>query len=119
MPEIAYVNGEFLPLEQAVVHVEDRGFQFADSVYEVVRTYHGLPFAVDEHVERLMRSLDGIRLRHRFTADRLKSLIAETVRRAGFAETVAYVQVTRGHAPRHRGFPAETEPPRVTSISTG
>ena len=52
VPEIAYVNGKFLPLAQAVVPVEDRGYQFADAVYEVVRTYRGRPFALDEHLAR-------------------------------------------------------------------
>ena len=62
MPETAYINGEFLPLEKAFVHVEDRGFQFADSVYEVLRTYGGTLFAVEEHLDRLERSLAAIDL---------------------------------------------------------
>jgi D-alanine transaminase len=116
VPEIAYVNGEFLPLERAMIHVEDRGFQFADAVYEVVCTYHGRPFAVDEHLARLFRSLEGIRLRHTFTADHLKSLIAEAVQRAGFAESVIYLQITRGRAPRHRGVPSRSEPTLVITV---
>ena len=116
MPEIAYVNGEFLPLERAMVHVEDRAFQFADAVYEVIRTYHGQPFALNEHLARLFRSLDGIRLRHAFTADHLRSLIAEAVRRGGFGESVVYLQVTRGRAPRHRGIPSQSEPALVITV---
>ena len=116
MPEIAYVNGEFLPLERAMIHVEDRGFQFADAVYEVVRTYHGKPFALDEHLARLFRSLEGIRLRQTFTTDHLKSLIAEAVRRADFAESVVYLQITRGRAPRHRGIPSQSEPTLVITV---
>ena len=77
MPEIAYVNGEFLPLERATVRVEDRGFQFADGVYEVVRTYGGKPFATDAHLARLFRSLEAIELKVSLTADQVKSIIEE------------------------------------------
>lgn len=103
MPAIAYVNGKFLPLDQATVNVEDRGLQFADSVYEVLRTYGGSPFALDEHLARLFRSLDALDLRHGFTPDGLKSLIREAVHRAAFDEAVIYLQITRGVATRHRG----------------
>ncbi|HUI06549.1 MAG TPA: D-amino acid aminotransferase [Verrucomicrobiae bacterium] len=116
MPEIAYVNGEFLPLERATVHIEDRGFQFADGVYEVVRTYAGKPFATDEHVARLFRSLDAIELRVPFGAERVKALIEDGVRRAGFTEAVVYLQITRGRAPRHRGIPRDTEPTVVMTV---
>jgi D-alanine transaminase len=116
MPEIAYVNGKFLPLERATVHVEDRGFQFADGVYEVVRTYGGEPFAVDEHLARLFRSLDAIELKIALDAVRLKSVIQEGVRRAGFAEAVIYLQITRGRAPRHRAMPKDAEPTIVMTV---
>lgn len=116
MPEIAYVNGEFLPLDRAVIHVEDRGFQFADSVYEVVRTYGGRPFAMDDHLARLFRSLEAIELKHSPTADALKAIIVEGIQRAGFAESVAYLQITRGRAPRHRGFPTESKPTVVLTV---
>lgn len=116
MPEIAYVNGEFLPLARAFVHVEDRGFQFADAVYEVLRVYHGRAFAIDEHVVRLFRSLDSISLRHGFTAGQLHTLIEEGVRRAKFADAVVYLQVTRGRAPRHRGVPEHATPTVVMTV---
>src|ERR1043166_232453 len=116
MPEIAYVNGEFLPLDRATVHVEDRGFQFADAVYEVVRTYRGKPFATDDHLARLFRSLEAIQLQHRFTAGQLKSVIDEAVARAGFPEAIVYFQITRGRARRHRGFPAACEPTIVLTV---
>jgi D-alanine transaminase len=116
MPEIAYVNGEFLPLERATVHVQDRGFQFADGVYEVVRTYGGRPFAVDEHLARLFRSLDAIELRVPLEAGQLKSIIDEGIKRSGFAEAVVYLQITRGCAPRHRGLPRDVEPTIVMTV---
>ena len=60
--EIAYVNGRFMPLGEAVISIEDRGFQFADGVYEVVATYRGQPYAIDEHMRRLQHSLGEIRI---------------------------------------------------------
>jgi D-alanine transaminase len=116
VPEIAYVNGEFLPLDRAMVHVEDRGFQFADGVYEVVRTYGGKPFATDEHVARLFRSLEAIDLKIRLDSREITAIVEEGVCRAGFAETVVYLQITRGRAPRHRGIPKDAEPTVVMTV---
>ncbi len=116
MPEIAYVNGEFLPLERATVRVEDRGFQFADGVYEVVRTYSGKPFATDAHLARLFRSLEAIEIKVSLTAGQLTSIIEEGVQRAGFAEAVVYLQITRGCAPRHRGMPKDAKPTIVMTV---
>lgn len=116
MPEIAYVNGEFLPLEQAMIHVEDRGFQFADSAYEVMRTYDGKLFSAEEHLARLFRSLSALELEHRFTAKELICIAEEAVRRAGFAEAMVYLQVTRGVARRHRGVPARCAPTIVMTV---
>jgi D-alanine transaminase len=116
VPEIAYVNGEFLPLERATVRVEDRGFQFADGVYEVVRTYGGKPFAVDAHLARLFRSLEAIEIKVSLTTGQLTSIIEEGVQRSGFAEAIIYLQITRGCAPRHRGMPKDTKPTVVMTV---
>jgi len=116
MPEIAYVNGEFLPLERATVRVQDRGFQFADGVYEVVRTYNGKPFATAEHLARLARSLEAIELKNPLGAEQWTSIIDEGIRRSGFAEAIVYLQVTRGCAPRHRGMPKGAEPTIVMTV---
>jgi D-alanine transaminase len=116
VPEIAYVNGEFLPLERAMVHVEDRGFQFADSAYEVMRTYNGKLFATEEHMARLFRSLSALELEHRFTAKELIGIAEEAVQRAGFAEAMVYLQVTRGVARRYRGVPARCAPTVVMTV---
>ena len=116
MPEIAYVNGEFLPLERATVRVEDRGFQFADGVYEVVRTYDGKPFATDAHLVRLFRSLESIEIKISLTAGQLMSIIEEGVQRSGFAEAIVYLQITRGCAPRHRGLPKDAKPTIVMTV---
>ena len=116
MPEIAYVNGEFLPLEHAVVHVEDRGYQFADAVYEFLRTYGGQPFAISEHLQRLFGSLDAIGLKHSFTAPQLDGIIREAIRRAAFPEAMVYLQISRGQAKRHRGIPANYAPTLVLTV---
>ncbi|MGD1018363.1 MAG: D-amino acid aminotransferase [Verrucomicrobiia bacterium] len=116
MPEIAYVNGEFLPLERATVRVQDRGFQFADGVYEVVRTYNGKPFATAEHLARLARSLEAIELKNPLGAEQWTSIIDEGIRRSGFAEAIVYLQITRGYAPRHRGMPKDVEPTIVMTV---
>jgi len=62
MPELAYVNGVFLPIEKAMVPVEDRGYQFGDAVYEYIASYNGRLFFLEEHLDRLKRSLDGLLL---------------------------------------------------------
>lgn len=116
MSEIAFVNGNFMPLEQATVHVEDRGFQFADGVYEAIRTYHGRPFALDEHLARLEGSMAGIKLVSPLSRSDLAGIVHEGIRRAGFNESVVYIQVTRGVAPRHRRIPAQARPTVVMTF---
>lgn len=117
MPEIAYVNGAFMPLDQARVPVEDRGFLFADGVYEVVATYGGKPFALEPHLKRLERSLRELRIGLDIRACGLEERLAEGIRRGGFAETLVYIQVTRGVAPRRHEFPkSEVEPTLVMTF---
>jgi D-alanine transaminase len=116
MAALAYVNERFLPLEQACVSVEDRGYQFADAVYEVLRTYGGRPFAVAEHLDRLWRNLEAIELQHPFSRDQLAGLIEEGIHRAGFAETMVYLQISRGVAKRHRAVPAQYRPNLVMTF---
>jgi len=116
MPAIAYVNGKFSPIEDAVVSVEDRGFQLGDGVYEVLRTYRGRLHAVEEHMRRLFRSLDAIELKHPFTAAGLEKVIVEAVKRAGFADSLVYLQITRGATKRAKEFPADTEPTLVITV---
>jgi D-alanine transaminase len=99
-----------------MVHVEDRGFQFADSVYEVMRTYDGNLFAAAEHMARLFRSLAAIELEHNFTAKELIGIAEEAIFIAGFPEAMVYLQVTRGTAKRHRGVPARCGPTVVMTV---
>ena len=113
MPELAYVNGSYMPLEQATVSVEDRGFQFADGVYEVIATYGGEPYAVREHMQRLENSLEALKIFYCPTRDRLVEKIAHGIDACGFSEVLVYIQVTRGAAPRHHEFPQPKPDPTL------
>ncbi|MDQ2102235.1 D-amino-acid transaminase [Azospirillum isscasi] len=116
MARWAYVNGRYLPHRQAVVHVEDRGFQFADGVYEVVTLLDGRFADLDGHMERLGRSLTELRMG--WPADpRVVTMIArELVRRNRVVNGSLYIQVTRGVAPRDFKFPADTPPTLVITV---
>ncbi len=116
LSEIAFVNGEFIPLAEAVVSVEDRGFQFADGVYEVIGTYGGQPYAMEAHLQRLKRCLKELRLPLDIDAYGLRELVMEGIRRCAFAEALVYIQVTRGVAPRRHEFPRQ--PPQPTVVMT-
>ncbi|MEE2833749.1 MAG: aminotransferase class IV, partial [Candidatus Latescibacterota bacterium] len=88
MTEVAYVNGTFLPIDEATISIEDRGFQFADGVYEVVSTYGGRPYAMGAHMERLQRSLHEIRIE--FDVSGLPAVVQQGIERAGFDEALVY-----------------------------
>lgn len=113
MPELAYVNGEYMPLEQAAIPIEDRGFQFADGVYEVLATYGGKPYALSEHMQRLERSLEALRIPYELIQDHLVEKMEYGVSACGFEEVLVYIQVTRGVAPRHHEFPQPIPVPTV------
>ena len=113
MPEIAYVNGRFCPLAEAVVSVEDRGYQFADGVYEVVATYGGCPYALGPHLARLQGNLEALHLPLDVRDYGLRAKLMEGIERSGFGETLVYIQVTRGVAPRRHEFPAVSVTPTV------
>ena len=113
MPEIAFVNGRFSPLAEAVVPIEDRGFQFADGVYEVVATYGGRPFALEPHLERLERSMAALNIPLDLRAYGLQTALMDGLAQSGFSETLVYIQVTRGVAARRHEFPATPVEPTV------
>ncbi len=107
MSRIAYVNGRYVPHRRAAVHVEDRGYQFADGVYEVIAVERGR--LVDElpHLKRLDRSLAELRIRPPMTHAALRSVMREVLRRNRVGEGSLYIQMTRGVAPREHAFPAD------------
>jgi len=105
MPDIACLNGQFFPLADAMVPVNDRGYLFGDGVYEVVRTYHGVPFHLEQHLDRLDISLSQVRIQANWDRATLKSQINAVIKQSGYRDTKIYIQVTRGVAPRNHPFP--------------
>jgi D-alanine transaminase len=113
MSRVAYVNGTYQPHAHATVHVEDRGFQFADGVYEVWSVFDGRLADFDGHMTRLHRSLDELRINHPMSREALARVLQETVRRNRVNEGLVYIQITRGTARRDHPFPPEGTPPSV------
>ena len=113
MSRVAYVNGQYQPHGQATVHVEDRGFQFADGVYEVWAVFDGRLADFDGHMTRLHRSLNELRIDIPMTREALARVLNETVRRNRVREGLVYIQVTRGTARRDHPFPPEGTAPSV------
>jgi len=108
MSRIAYVNGRYLPHRAANIHIEDRGFQFADGVYEVIAVKDGNFVDETPHLTRLHRSLNEMRMKAPMSDAALKIVMRETVRRNNVRNGILYLQVTRGSAPRDFAFPKNT-----------
>jgi D-alanine transaminase len=102
------LNDRFIERDEAIIDIEDRGYQFGDGVYEVVRIYNGKPFQLDEHMERLERSLNEIRLPLPYDIALLSDYIKELIQKEPVKDGIVYLQVTRGQAIRSHGFPKET-----------
>ena len=115
MSRIAYVNGQYLPHGSAMVHVEDRGYQFADGVYEVIAISGGQLIDGEPHLDRLERSLGELEMAMPMARGALRVVLAETVRSNGVDEGILYLQVTRGVAPRYHGFPRAARPALVVT----
>ena len=113
MSRVAYVNGSYSPHGEAVVHIEDRGFQFADGVYEVWAVFDGRLADFDEHMTRLHRSLTALRIAIPMSVAALTQVLRETIRRNRVRNGLVYLQVTRGTARRDHPFPAAHTPPSV------
>lgn len=116
MPDIAYLNGRFMPLEQASVSIEDRGVQFGDGVYEVIRTYGGKPFELEAHLRRLDRSAKAIALANPHELREWVEIVNEAIRQAAYPESKIYIQITRGVAPRDHAFPTGVRPTTILTL---
>src|SRR5436190_4411945 len=110
MSEWCWLNGTILPLAEARIGVEDRGFQFADGVYEAIRLYDGKPLALREHLDRLRKSAGGIQIELPLAIDQLASEIANLVAKSEVRDGSVYLQLTRGEAPRNHVFPKAARP---------
>jgi len=107
---MVFLNGKFLPIDEAKVPVLDRGFIFGDGVYELVPVYSRVAFRVDEHLARLERSLGEARIRNPYTRAQWRDLIYRLVDAQAFEDQSIYFQVTRGVAKRDHSFPKDAEP---------
>ncbi|MEX3017149.1 D-amino-acid transaminase [Gymnodinialimonas hymeniacidonis] len=122
MTRTVYVNGQYLPEHEATVSIFDRGFLFADGVYEVTSVLDGKLIDFDGHAKRLQRSLDELEMKNPTTEDELLEIHRELVRANGIEEGLIYLQVTRGAADRDFAYPSDdTEPTIVlfTQAKTG
>ncbi|MFS2317630.1 D-amino-acid transaminase [Maricaulis sp. D1M11] len=113
MTRFAYVNGRFVPHQHASVHVEDRGYQFADAVYEVWSVSEGQLRDARGHFARLWRSLDALAIRHPLKEASLRLIIGELLRRNRVRDGLVYLQISRGVARRDHLFPHPDTPPSL------
>ncbi len=113
MSRIAYVNGRYLPQRDASVNVEDRGYQFADGIYEVVQLHRGRFIDGDRHLARLERSLAEVRIARPMGGQALLHVLAEVARRNRVRDGLLYMQVTRGVARRDHAFPTPAVKPAL------
>lgn len=115
MSRVAYVEGQYLPHCSAAVHIEDRGYQFADGVYEVIAVVGGCLLDEEPHLARLARSLAELQIPAPISNAALRIVIREVIRRNGVRDGIVYVQITRGVAPRDHAFPATARPVLVVT----
>lgn len=113
MSRIAYVNGRYVPHARASVHIEDRGFQFGDGIYEVWAVRSGALMDAEGHFDRLDRSLRELRIQSPLARAGLRLVISELIRRNRLRNGLVYLQVTRGQARRDHAFPANGTPPTL------
>src|SRR5271170_1912974 len=113
MSRYAYVNGRYLPFREAKVHVEDRGYQFADAVYEVCEVRGGRLIDERRHIERLKRSLGELRIRMPMSPAALGVILREVVARNRIGYGIVYLQITRGVSRRDHAFPVPPVKPSL------
>ena len=113
MADVAYVNGDFVEPGEAVVSIEDRGFLFADGVYEVVASYDAKPFALEQHLRRLQRSLDELEIQLDVDGYGIGEIVDQAIGRSRSDDNLIYIQITRGAAPRRHEFPEPSTKPTV------
>ena len=107
---IAYLNGDYLPLEECKISALDRGFIFGDAIYELIPVYSGKPFYLEAHLNRLERSLGQIEIDSPHDIASWTDIVHQLTEKSGLNDLYIYIQVTRGVAPRDHAFPADTSP---------
>jgi D-alanine transaminase len=119
VPRIAYVNGRYVRHADAAVHIEDRGYQFADGVYEVCEVARGFIMDMTRHLDRLKRSLGELEIAWPMSRKALETILREVVRRNRVVNGMVYLQVTRGVASRDHVFPAAVRSALVVTAKRG
>jgi D-alanine transaminase len=107
---MVFLNGKFLPIDEARVPVLDRGFIFGDGVYELIPVYSRAPFRMDEHLARLEKSLGAVRIKNPYPREQWREIILQLIAKQPWQDQGVYLQVTRGVAKRDHAFPAGVEP---------
>ena len=119
MSRIAYVNGAYVPHSNATIHIEDRGYQFSDGVYEVIAIHKGQLIDEAGHMVRLERSLQELEISWPINPRALGGIIAQVVRRNRVKDGIVYLQITRGVAPRNHAFPSHQDSALVITARRG
>lgn len=119
MTRISFLNGKFLPHDECFVHIEDRGFQFADGVYEVTLFKNGKLIDCDAHLKRLFRSLREINIEHNFTQEELEKIMLDLFAQNKMEEGICYLQINRGHHIRVPYCPKNLTPTIIATVSLG
>lgn len=115
--EFALLNGDIIERSEAKVDVEDRGYQFGDGVYEVIRIYNGKMFTAEQHLRRFFKSADSIGISIPYTSEHLKEMLEELLVKNNLVTGNIYMQVTRGIAPRNHVFPTGNVPPTLVAYT--
>lgn len=110
MARIAYFNGRYQPIHHPAVRIEDRGYQFADGVYEVIKAVDGVPSDLDRHMTRLRRSLGELGIAMPMSEAALTHIIHEVLRRNRIKKAIVYIQISRGAAPRNHLYAKDLKP---------
>ena len=115
--ENVILNGQIIEREKAKVDIEDRGYQFGDGIYEVIRVYNGKFFTADEHLTRLFMSAEKIGITLPYTHEELKNLLSSLVKRNNVNNGIIYLQFTRGVAARQHNFPEKSVEPAFSAYT--
>ncbi|EWG10590.1 D-amino-acid transaminase [Cytobacillus firmus] len=115
--EYVILNGDLIERSEAKVDIEDRGYQFGDGVYEVIRVYNGKMFTADEHLERLLDSGKKIELNIPYSKDQLKQMLTEMIERNNLELGIVYMQFSRGTSPRNHAYPGADVAPVLTAYT--
>ena len=116
---VAMINGEFVDVNEPLIGMEDRGYQFGDGVYEVTHVYNGRCFAIEWHIERLFRSLRELSIPGIYTPEEIFNFHQAILDKSGFQEGAIYMQITRGTAPRTHAFPKLVAPCLTMTMRPG